>query len=660
MRTCVCLFGSLGIGTAIYAGDLPENVVLVINASSESSKRIAQTYAILRDVPDSNLIWLSDVPDQDPISVDDFRERILKPLFAEIERRGLTNQIDIIAYSSDFPTAIDISKDLEKLPEIPKVVTKLGSINGLTTLYQGVLAENPAYVAADANWYVQLETKEAIRRPLQGSFAEAWGKADQAAQASQHQVAFDGFTSLSSSLGGYLPAELRAAMAAASLPDDKQSIDALQRAIKLGFRDGAWLRNEPAFTRLKENPDFVAITEELPNRSSADRPTQAFRAASYWTPSGFPTSNDKAGRRYFMSVMLAVTRGRGTKLDEALAQLTRSATADATMPNGIFLFTRTGDVRTQTRAPGYTAAVEALMSEGSRAEILEAALPNSIKDVAGLTMGSANFDWPASGSQLLPGAIAENLTSLGGVMKENGGQTPLTVFLQAGAGGSSGTVTEPYAIQAKFPEPFIHVHYRRGVNLAEAFHQSVAAPYQLLIVGDPLCAPWQSPPAINVEAASRVPTADNLVLTLKGDQLENHAIEVYLDGQLRARAPAQSRIDMSLAKLAPGHHRIAVAIMGRDEAQVPKRFVFEVPRLTQELSPVELRIDETQPTIVVATAPGADSIELRAFGLAVSRKEGGEARFDMIRDLPADRPLRLTAVAKIGDQFVISKPITLP
>ena len=117
---------------------------------------------------------------------------------------------------------------------------------------------------------------------------------------------------------------------------------------------------------------------------------------------------------------------------------------------------------------------------------------------------------------------------------------------------------------------------------------------------------------------------------------------------------------MSLAKLAPGHHRIAVAIMGRDEAQVPKRFVFEVPRLTQELSPVELRIDETQPTIVVATAPGADSIELRAFGLAVSRKEGGEARFDMIRDLPADRPLRLTAVAKIGDQFVISKPITLP
>ena len=59
-------------------------------------------------------------------------------------------------------------------------------------------------------------------------------------------------------------------------------------------------------------------------------------------------------------------------------------------------------------------------------------------------------------------------------------------FLRHGAAGSSGTVTEPYAIQAKFPTPFIQTVYAHGYTLGEAFYQSVSGPYQLLIVGDAL------------------------------------------------------------------------------------------------------------------------------------------------------------------------------
>ena len=47
--------------------------------------------------------------------------------------------------------------------------------------------------------------------------------------------------------------------------------------------------------------------------------------------------------------------------------------------------------------------------------------------------------------------------------------------------------TEPFAIQAKFPTAFIQAFYVEGCSLAEAFYQSVTGPYQLLIIGDPLC-----------------------------------------------------------------------------------------------------------------------------------------------------------------------------
>ncbi len=96
-------------------------------------------------------------------------------------------------------------------------------------------------------------------------------------------------------------------------------------------------------------------------------------------------------------------------------------------------------------------------------------------------MGSASFAWIASGSKLVPGAIAENLTSLNGKM-DGVGQTKLTEYLAHGAAGSSGAVEEPYSLQQKFPLPFIHETYARGATLAEAFYQSVLGPYQLLIV----------------------------------------------------------------------------------------------------------------------------------------------------------------------------------
>ena len=137
-----------------------------------------------------------------------------------------------------------------------------------------------------------------------------------------------------------------------------------------------------------------------------------------------------------------------------------------------------------------------------RAEVVAGPLPQGRRDVAGLTMGAADFDWAKSGNTILPGAICENLTSLGAVFTPSAGQTPLSAFVRAGAAGSSGTVIEPYALQAKFPHPAIHVHYARGATLAEAFYQAVQSPYQLLVVGDPLCRPWATIPQVTAAVST--------------------------------------------------------------------------------------------------------------------------------------------------------------
>jgi hypothetical protein len=94
--------------------------------------------------------------------------------------------------------------------------------------------------------------------------------------------------------------------------------------------------------------------------------------------------------------------------------------------------------------------------------------------------GIADFDWPASGSTVVPGAICENLTSFGGIFTPAAGQTPLSEFLRAGAAGSSGTVIEPYAIQAKFPTVQILDQTEFKETISGQINQLLSLVYALL------------------------------------------------------------------------------------------------------------------------------------------------------------------------------------
>jgi hypothetical protein len=173
--------------------------------------------------------------------------------------------------------------------------------------------------------------------------------------------------------------------------------------------------------------------------------------------------------------------------------------------------------------------------------MIESALPALGEKCVGFQFGISDFNWLKSGAKLLPGSIADNLTSLGGAMGDKN-QTKATELLRNGAAASSGAVYEPYAIQNKFPHPMMYAHYAQGLTAAESFYSSVLAPYQLLILGDPLCQPFAEPPRFTMSGVKDGDhVSGDVMLSLQGSD-DEHTVDpvrmVWLvDGIARAETP---------------------------------------------------------------------------------------------------------------------------
>jgi hypothetical protein len=102
--------------------------------------------------------------------------------------------------------------------------------------------------------------------------------------------------------------------------------------------------------------------------------------------------------------------------------------------------------------------------------------------------------------RFLPGAVADHLTSFGGLLPDGRGQMPATAWLAAGATASYGTVEEPCNHVDKFPRASVLLeHYLRGATVIEAYWKSVAMPGQGLFLGDPLARPWAHVPTATLE-----------------------------------------------------------------------------------------------------------------------------------------------------------------
>ena len=106
----------------------------------------------------------------------------------------------------------------------------------------------------------------------------------------------------------------------------------------------------------------------------------------------------------------------------------------------------------------------------------------------GYQTGLAQFSVPQG--MFVPGAIADSLTSFGGIIFGSNSQTNLLAFINGGATGSYGTVAEPANDTQKFPNPQVCFYQARGFSLAESYYQSINVPYLGLTVAEPLAAPF--------------------------------------------------------------------------------------------------------------------------------------------------------------------------
>jgi len=311
---------------------------------------------------------------------------------------------------------------------------------------------------------------------------------------------------------------------------------------------------------------------------------------------------------------------------------------------------------------------------GYGAEIISGKLPENKPRVLGATIGTPNFSWKPSGSRFVPGAIGDNLTSYGGRIPLQQ-QTKLTEFLANGAAGGSGTVTEPYALQAKFPHPMIHVHYARGCTLAEAFYQSVSGPSQLLIVGDALCRPFGRVPEFGVTGVSlnqKVsgsikldPTPDDTTIQIAGYQL-------FVDGQLIHTQADSTQMKIDTTGMSDGHHEFRIVAIAATilESSAGVVIPLQVDNSGHQvtLTANSSRFLSTDKITLKATSNVGDIIALVHNGRTIAQEVGRDVTFDIDALLVGRGPIQLNAVAMssaaVGQEqkivpSVASKPLLL-
>lgn len=182
--------------------------------------------------------------------------------------------------------------------------------------------------------------------------------------------------------------------------------------------------------------------------------------------------------------------------DEGRRLIDRGVAADQTLgarfgPRSRAVFQTTGDAARNVRSALYP--------------------PPGTMGGSGLTVERSNDDTPTLGAtegviayqtglaqlrglkqlSFLPGALADHLTSFGGVLDGTGEQSTVLEWISAGATASHGTVSEPCNHRQKFPHPqVLLLNYLQGSTAIEAYWRSVLWPGQGLFVGEPLAAPF--------------------------------------------------------------------------------------------------------------------------------------------------------------------------
>ena len=611
-----------------HAGGGPETTLVVVNASSPTSIRIANEYVRLRDIPPTHVLYLEHVPPEPVIPVEKFRMFILRQIEQYLQEQGLADDIETIAYSADFPYGVNFDDDVKASEFKPRrEISKTASLTGLTYFYRHVLAKDPEhYLDLQGNNYFRRPAGMAARdRQATGAERRLLADANGAMQSKDWKRAAEAFTKLTEANPTDPSHWYNLACCLALLGEEDRAVGALEKAAENGFRNAAHAESDVDLEGLRGRPDFQRVLEAMRDVQPL-QPTRAFSAQGAWTGSDAPDPNPPADSadRYRMAVMLGWTGAYGNTQDEVLACLRSAAASDGTAPDGTVYFMVHKDIRSKTRQPSFEAAAAALRRRGRKAEILkqgedgqDGVLPRGKDDVFGLVAGIAGFKWADDMPPLLPGSIAEHLTSFGAHFG-TAGQTKCTEFIRHGAAGTSGTVAEPFALQQKFPLPFVHDHYAQGCSLAEAFYQSVWGPYQLLVLGDPLTRPFAH--FSTVSLASPAPgepwqgTVDVEASVSALDGGATRSVELWVDGRKLAEGDPGTKLALDTTTLADGEHELRLVAVDagpiRTRSYVKHTVTIRNGILTLQAEPPSQPVPYGESLALSGKATGVDTVEL--------------------------------------------------
>ena len=232
----------------------------------------------------------------------------------------------------------------------------------------------------------------------------------------------------------------------------------------------------------------------------------------------------------FMGVMLTASN-----LVSAKQVIDRAVAGDGTFPTQTVYLAKSSDVFRNLRYPLFDNAVfNARLRGNCPVQRIGADPSYSLGTVLGLQSGWGN-PYVIGSTSFVPGALADNFTSWGGTLFESSGQLNILVLLEAGVAGCYGTVIEPCSYDNKFPSPQDYFYLARGFSMAECYYQSVINPYQGLLMGDPLAAPFAVYPSgawNSLPANALLSGTTNLSLQINAADA-NHPIQqvdLFVDG----------------------------------------------------------------------------------------------------------------------------------
>ena len=664
--------------TPAQAGGGPETTLLVVNADSPLSLRIANEYVRLRDIPQTHVLWLHDIPSTGHIPISVFREKIWKSISEFIRVNRLDREIDAIVYSADFPYGVDFSADLKAARQPKKkYIGRTASLTSVTYFARRVALVDIGYL--NKNHYFRdfagprIKTIKAVASAprLTEKQGETMRKAARAALKSKdYEKAIGIYRKIVDSHPQSSPDwhDLARALAVAGRHDE--AVAALSNAADSGWTNSLESQSDAYLKVLRENPDFIRLIRRMETAFQPIMQPHGFRNHYVWSNAGLTFwDDDDFKSQYYLSMLLAYTGARGNSFPEVMNYLRRSAASDGTRPEGTVYLMENSNVRSRSRQHLFPTTVDELARRGRNAEILNRRIPgqNGIiplgkTDVIGVVVGSKKFDWKNSGSHLLPGAIAESLTSYGGHFNK-GSQTKLTEFLRQGAAGSSGAVAEPYSFQEKFPVPLMHSYYADGCSLAEAFYQSVEYPFQLIIVGDPLARPFARFADIELESPdpgqiwSGSISLKPVVRAPAGKAIK--AVELWIDGRRLSSSRVGDEIVLDTRSLPDGTHRLR--LVGIEKGIIETRSYAGFDIRTMNAEPI-LSVDDFNRRVtygndieITGSSPGGSKIELfqglRVLGNAIP--ENGKWRIGVPSALLGLGPVSLTVRASQSEGAVV-------